>query len=67
MRSTIIFHLKAILSKQIRYKVSIFGIQYHTHMFHNDNIVFKVTLLSISELYGILFKVKEIGFVLEII
>ena len=26
----------------------------------NDNRVFKITLLSISELYGILFNVKEI-------
>ena len=61
MRLTIIFASK---SNAVKNKSDIrlqYLVYYTLHTCNiNDNIVFKVTLLSISERYGILFNVKEI-------
>ena len=71
MRSTIIFSSKGNTVKNksdIRFSISFqYLVYYILHTWNiNDNRVFKVTLLSIFELYGILFNVKEKWFVLEI-
>ena len=61
MRPTIIFSSKGNTVKNksdIRFQYLVYYIIHTCNI--NDNRVFKVTLLSISELYGILFNVKEI-------
>ena len=61
MRSTIIFSSKGntVKSKSdIRFQYLVYHIIHTCNI--NDNRVFKVTLLSISVLYGIHFNVKEI-------
>ena len=68
MRSTVIFSSKG---KTVKNKSDIMCQYLVYYIIHTCNIngkrVFKVTLLSISELYGILFSAKEISFVLEMI
>ena len=68
MRSTIIYSSKGKTVKNM----SDIRFQYFTYyIIHtctiNDNRVFEVMLLSISDLYGILYNVKEIRFALEMI
>ena len=68
MRSTIIFSSKGNTVKtkfDIRFQYLVYFITHPCNI--NDKRVFKVTLLIISDQYGILLNVKEILFALKMI